>query len=377
MLKYITIISGFIYLIFSIVVLFKKSPLQKQNRLLGFAFLLMSFYSTYVAVLYDALRTQNIGILINYLPLEYVWGALMGPVFYFYIVKLLNLNLKCGYFKILLHLLAILPSLVYLGYFSFLSDEDQMNLLNQNFKVGIWPIMALDIIFYLQMTGYLILSYNHISQQIKKSPILRIGGQVYDISWLKLFVIIDLTIMICTFPILLAFPNEMNTSVLAQIIMDVQLIYIFVRTFWENGLFPGKQMDVTELAGAKCTNSTLRLSDETAKEYLVMIKDYMENQQPFLMEDCTMQTISEGVGIPIHQISHILNQFCRKNFSDFVNEYRIDKARHFLQSDKYDRMTIEAIGFECGFGSKSNFNKAFKKVTNMTPSEYRRQGKNA
>lgn len=377
MLKYITIISGVIYLIFSIVILFKKSPLQKQNRLLGFAFLLMSFYSVYVAVLYDALITQDVDILKNYLPVEYVWGALMGPVFYFYILRLLQLESKCGYLKMFIHLLPVFPSVVYLGYFSFLSADDKVILLNQNFKDGIWPIMVLDIIFYIQMTSYLILSYNHISRQIKLSPILKIDDQFYNISWLKLFIVIDLTIMICTFPVLIAFPNETNTSVLAQIIMDVQLVYIFVRTFWENGLFSNMPIEGAEIVEDKSSISTLRISDEISQEYVLMIKVYMENEKPFLKEDCTMQLVSEGVGIPMHQLSYVLNKCCKKNFSDFVNEYRIDLSRHLLQSISYERMTIEAIGFECGFGSISNFNKAFKKITNMTPSEYRNRMQNA
>jgi AraC-like DNA-binding protein len=206
---------------------------------------------------------------------------------------------------------------------------------------------------------------------------LKIDDQFYNISWLKLFIVIDLTIMICTFPVLIAFPNETNTSLLAQLIMDVQLVYIFVRTFWENGLFSNLPIEGAEIVEDKSSISTLKISDEISQEYVLMIKVYMENEKPFLKEDCTMQLVSEGVGIPMHQLSYVLNKCCKKNFSDFVNEYRIDLSRHLLQSISYERMTIEAIGFECGFGSKSNFNKAFKKITNMTPSEYRNRMQNA
>ena len=48
-------------------------------------------------------------------------------------------------------------------------------------------------------------------------------------------------------------------------------------------------------------------------------------------------------------------------------------AKKFLAEPKYNDYNIEAIGFECGFNSKSAFYMAFKKFTNATPSEFKKQ----
>jgi len=82
-------------------------------------------------------------------------------------------------------------------------------------------------------------------------------------------------------------------------------------------------------------------------------------------------------GISVHHLSNILNNRFEKNFSDFINAYRVEEAKRVLSLDQFTKMTLEAIGYECGFGSKSSFNKAFKKITNFTPSEYRNHSKSS
>jgi len=71
--------------------------------------------------------------------------------------------------------------------------------------------------------------------------------------------------------------------------------------------------------------------------------------------------------------------FCRyfkkmttKTFTRFVNEFRIAHASRLLADDHY---TIAAVSFECGFNNLSNFNKQFREVTGVSPSEYRKNHK--
>ena len=60
------------------------------------------------------------------------------------------------------------------------------------------------------------------------------------------------------------------------------------------------------------------------------------------------------------------------NFNDLINSYRITKAKQLLKSSNYNDYTIDAVGLECGFNSKSTFYSAFKKVTNTTPAAFKR-----
>jgi AraC-like DNA-binding protein len=67
----------------------------------------------------------------------------------------------------------------------------------------------------------------------------------------------------------------------------------------------------------------------------------------------------------------LLNDNLGKSFALFINEYRIEEAKHLLKEN--NSFTLEAIGFEAGFSSKSTFYATFKKVTGQTPSEFKKQ----
>ncbi|MCK7460839.1 MAG: helix-turn-helix domain-containing protein [Sphingobacterium sp.] len=71
------------------------------------------------------------------------------------------------------------------------------------------------------------------------------------------------------------------------------------------------------------------------------------------------------------KISYVLNEVIQKNFYGVINEYRIKEAEELLLKDGLNQMKIEVLGEMVGFQSKSSFNACFKKVTGMTPSEFR------
>jgi len=61
------------------------------------------------------------------------------------------------------------------------------------------------------------------------------------------------------------------------------------------------------------------------------------------------------------------------SYNDFINKYRIEEARKRLTSAEEKESTVLDIAFSTGFYSKSVFNAAFKKFTDMTPTEYRQK----
>ncbi|NJB72314.1 AraC-like DNA-binding protein [Saonia flava] len=73
-----------------------------------------------------------------------------------------------------------------------------------------------------------------------------------------------------------------------------------------------------------------------------------------------------------HTLSQYLNDNLGKSFSLFINEYRIEEAKKLLLSN--DNFTIEVIGYESGFNSKSTFFTTFKNIVGITPSAYQKQG---
>jgi len=98
--------------------------------------------------------------------------------------------------------------------------------------------------------------------------------------------------------------------------------------------------------------------------------NYFASEKPYLNPDLSMQMLSDRIQTPKHQITEVLNQDLGKNFFQFVNEYRVAAVKQML-SDRKNPYSIEAIGYECGFNSKSTFFTVFKNLTGLTPMQYR------
>ncbi len=84
-----------------------------------------------------------------------------------------------------------------------------------------------------------------------------------------------------------------------------------------------------------------------------------------------MSVLARETGLSTSYLSKIINTNSDYNFSDFINNFRIEKAKKLLADAEYNNYTYIAIGYECGFNSKSTFYTAFKKFTGQTPSIYK------
>ncbi len=103
------------------------------------------------------------------------------------------------------------------------------------------------------------------------------------------------------------------------------------------------------------------------------LTSYMENGKPFLNEDLSLPLLAEQCGFSQTQLSQIVNQHFQMNFYDFVNIYRVKRAKEMLSSSEFGHLSILGIAFECGFKSKSSFNRYFKKHTGLSPSESKKK----
>jgi len=103
------------------------------------------------------------------------------------------------------------------------------------------------------------------------------------------------------------------------------------------------------------------------------LEEYIKTEEAFLNPSLTIFNLANGLDIPSLELSLFLNKELHKNFFDYINEYRIDKAKKLLiDPDKKDHTVLEIL-YEVGFNSKSSFNTAFKKFTNKTPTQYRKE----
>ncbi len=97
----------------------------------------------------------------------------------------------------------------------------------------------------------------------------------------------------------------------------------------------------------------------------------MREKELFKNPGLKIDDIAKEIKISAHQLSQILNDNFERNFTLFINEYRIDEACKLLLTG--NNLKIEAIGFEVGFNSRSTFFSTFKKLKGTTPTLFQQQ----
>ncbi|MBU2885293.1 helix-turn-helix domain-containing protein [Gilvimarinus agarilyticus] len=101
--------------------------------------------------------------------------------------------------------------------------------------------------------------------------------------------------------------------------------------------------------------------------------ELMEKKSPHLHHALTVEELANMVGVPTKTLSAIFNRHFGKNFYEFINSYRIDKAQALLSDPDHKNRSILDILYDSGFNSKATFNTLFKKRVGMTPTDYRKQ----
>ena len=100
------------------------------------------------------------------------------------------------------------------------------------------------------------------------------------------------------------------------------------------------------------------------------LNHWKEKEKGFLNQGFTLRDLSDQISIPSYQVSAFINQEFDRSFNDYINDLRID---HFMNQIKNDprtaNFTIQSIGEEIGFRSRTSFIAALKKRTGNTPSE--------
>lgn len=123
------------------------------------------------------------------------------------------------------------------------------------------------------------------------------------------------------------------------------------------------------------TENELTYATESEVQLFQSVDQYIRTQQRFLDPNFGMEGLSEEIQVSTSSLSKAVNTQSGQHFSDYINGFRIDRAKTLLADPEFSNYTIVAIGLECGFNSKSAFYTAFKKLTGTNPTSFRKQKK--
>lgn len=156
--------------------------------------------------------------------------------------------------------------------------------------------------------------------------------------------------------------------------LAIVLMLYFTRKYTQRiRLRIAKQLQEKERAGSY----GMKLSVQKSREIKEALLKYMQDEKPWLNSGLRQADVAVALGYPVHEISQLLNVQMKQNFQDFVNSYRVEEIKRRIQQGDTQKYTLTAIAIQCGFSAKSSFQRAFKKATDTTPSDYlRNQGRN-
>lgn len=315
------------------------SSLSKNvsNRLLGILLLVFGLRISKSILLYF---TSDLDFLFITLGLSLILS--FGPLFFLYVKSALapSFQLKKE------HLGHFIP----FGLFFLLNS---FGLLNKAFYFyfGIYFI-------YLHFLIYIILSFVWQKRFWKDittpyNPIKR--------KWIQ-YIHIGMAVIWCSYFMFLL--DEIVPYILGPITYS---LVIYPLSFWaifHKVLLPEEK---------KYKNS--RIDQQVSVQLVNRLTTYMEQELPFLNPNLKLVDLATPLHVSTHTLSQVINEHYQQNVQQFLNSHRIQAAQKMLNASDKAHLTISAIAFESGFNSLSAFNTAFKKNSQMTPSQYRKNKK--
>jgi AraC-like DNA-binding protein len=270
------------------------------------------------------------------------------------------------------HLLNILPFLCHLSFmisqYHIYGYETKYKLLQNGFPYNASWSKMLGCANYIQFAIYGILALWVLSGVREK--MFRTSSQSVErnIFYFK-FLIYDFIIAwgINTISMFVSFSN---TGYFILAVLTVLNIFLIANAMVFQGLkFPDIFYEDVPYK-QKYEKNPLTETEKT--RYAEKLQEYMVNQKPYLNPTLSLSELAAQLALPAYTLSQVLNTSLNQNFYDFVNKYRIEESKKLLAIDSGNGSTILEVIYKCGFNSKSAFNAAFKKYTDVTPREFKK-----
>jgi AraC-like DNA-binding protein len=112
------------------------------------------------------------------------------------------------------------------------------------------------------------------------------------------------------------------------------------------------------------------LTEDAAARLSDALETFMRLKKPYKNPDLTMDELAAMLAVNPHQLSQVINSRVGRTFYHYINSYRIQEFLALAVLPESRKFTYLGLAHDCGFQSKTTFNKYFKTETGKTPSEY-------
>jgi AraC-like DNA-binding protein len=160
--------------------------------------------------------------------------------------------------------------------------------------------------------------------------------------------------------------NTINAGVLACVVAAIAWTMMRVDGA---GLFPV----AAEPAPTIAPSQPAAAEDAADQKLIDALMRLMADERVYRQENVTIGVLAGRLKIPEYRLRRLINQrLGYRNFNVFLNNHRIEEAKAALADPTQAEVPVITIAMDAGFQSLGPFNRAFKAVTGVTPTEYRR-----
>ncbi len=296
---------------------------------------------------------------------------LIGPIIYFYVKSLL----RSDYTLTKKEYLHFLPAVIYLLYTLvvfitdfFVLEEFYFYADNRDKDLSPW----------YQITGTIsILAYTAVCFRDYQQYKARILDEVsfadsIKYGWLKRFLISLILILSLRIIFLVALPDWGDFGLKWWYYFAFACTFYYI-TFagYTNGVLASFAYQPPDLSPSIAeSNQTQELISSEVEEWKNQIQEYVINERAFKNPRLTLQDLASQLATNPRIISQSINQGFKMNFNDYVNEARLEALKAKLDQGEHLKFTLLSLAMDCGFNSKSTFNRVFKSRLGMTPNDY-------
>lgn len=116
--------------------------------------------------------------------------------------------------------------------------------------------------------------------------------------------------------------------------------------------------------------SNKKLSSTVTKYIEKGLQEYLIEKKIFVNPRLKISDVANILGISTHELSEYLNDVQKVSYPNYIKRLRVEEAKRLLM--EINNLSVEGVGFEAGFNSRSSFFSTFKNLTHVTPTAYKR-----
>ncbi len=303
-----------------------------------------------------------------------------GPIFYLYTLLLLG---KVEKFK-LRHIFHFLPFILfhlYLSPFYFLNHTEKLHKINEYLTTIQPDLFVIGILKPVHGFLYTILSLKILAGFYENLKFSYSNLDRLKFNWLR-YLLTGTSIVWLVVGISIIYDSFLTSGYPEHI----DVIYVFIAILiYAIGYGALNQPEVFNKTGVDELNADNRepaikdkyekssLSEADIEKIKIKLLQLMSIKKVYLKSEITLTQLAVELNITNHNLSETINKAFNKNFYDFINAYRVEEFKNRIKNPEFSNYSLLAVAFDSGFSSKSSFNTIFKKYTNQTPSEYKKQ----